>query len=479
MNHPALHRLSTGQPLFTSFPVLAEPIRVFGAENELGITSFSRNGSPSIGIELEKDTHGMPCWCQNGGRMYIDLGHPEICSPETTNPLDLTVWLHSMMELAHSELGFSSHLFANNVDWGNGENFRPQSFGSHESYLTSVPLRDWQYLAPYLVARTILSGAGYVRNDGYFEISQRASFIDCLSSGGTQIQDGRGIICTRNYPPEENSRPYRLHLIVAEANLNQVALFLKFGLVGLFLDLLEMGVLPRLEFDGRLLIGDLQTISMSSLDWIYHPIKKKEDRWVLRSLEHKQTALELLWSVTELAAKYLFGRDEVTDVLTLLLAETLEMLNDIEFNLPRLLRRSDAFAKLFLLREFVSDAGSAADPRTLASIDMQYHQLGPEGLQQCLHLQGSADRVFTDVMKITAMSNPPVATRASFRGWLVREFGSEEIPGKFFVERYRKVWDECALTNSDRHQHSFKMTDPLNPYHIHRKSVERWMRNRK
>src|SRR5262249_18472774 len=121
------------------------------------------------------------------------------------------------------------------------------SYGCHENYLVS---RDTPYLClvealiPFLLRRPIFPGTGQIhrRSRGVeYPLSQRAEHISEELSGSTV--SGRPIINTRDEPHADAERFRRLHVIVGDSNMSEVATYLKVGTTALVLDMIEDGFL--------------------------------------------------------------------------------------------------------------------------------------------------------------------------------------------------------------------------------------------
>ncbi len=97
------------------------------------------------------------------------------------------------------------------------------------------------------MTRQVYTGAGKVgceeegtRRRG-FEISQRADFFE--EEVGLETTLKRPIINTRDEPHSDPGRYRRLHVITGDANLAEVAAFLKVGVTAVVLCLIEDEVL--------------------------------------------------------------------------------------------------------------------------------------------------------------------------------------------------------------------------------------------
>ncbi len=134
---------------------------------------------------------------------------------------------------ATQSLGRSVRLYKNNTD-GKGA-----SYGTHENYLLqrSTPFdRVVTQFTAFLVTRQVITGAGRVgigqaSQQPGFQISQRADFFE--AEVGLETTLNRPIINTRDEPHADASRHRRLHVITGDANLSEIATYLKVGQRGL------------------------------------------------------------------------------------------------------------------------------------------------------------------------------------------------------------------------------------------------------
>ncbi len=183
----------------------------------------------------------------NGARLYVDHAHPEYSAPECTNPLSVVIWDKAgeriMAEAAAKAATVpGSHpiqLYKNNTD------NKGASYGTHENYLMrrSTPFADIvKNLTPFFVTRQVICGAGRVgigadgRGTG-FQISQRADFFEVEVGLETTLK--RPIINTRDEPHADPEKYRRLHVIIGDANMSEVASYLKMGTTALVLAMIE------------------------------------------------------------------------------------------------------------------------------------------------------------------------------------------------------------------------------------------------
>src|SRR5215475_3749452 len=115
----------------------------------------------------------------------------------------------------------------------------------HENYLMSriTPFAEIvRYLTPFFVTRQVICGAGRVgrgadgREEG-FQISQRADFFEVEVGLETTLK--RPIINTRDEPHADPEKYRRLHVIIGDANMSELATYLKLGTTALVLSMIE------------------------------------------------------------------------------------------------------------------------------------------------------------------------------------------------------------------------------------------------
>ncbi|MGB9620482.1 MAG: proteasome accessory factor PafA2 family protein, partial [Armatimonadota bacterium] len=195
----------------------------------------------------------------NGGCVYIDLDHLEICLPEVLSARDWVGWFHAMLRIARRAMGKANsrrndgrriQVLVNNSD-GFGH-----SYGSHLDFL--ITRRAWAnvfhrklhymlWLASYQVSSVIFTGQGKVgsENDSPavdFQLSQRADFFETLTE--VQTTHSRPIVNSRDEAlcgsgGGCSDSMARLHCIFYDSNLCHTANLLKIGVMQIILAMLE------------------------------------------------------------------------------------------------------------------------------------------------------------------------------------------------------------------------------------------------
>jgi Pup amidohydrolase len=203
----------------------------------------------------EVETHLVNTVLTNGARYYVDHAHPEISTPECVDAREVLLFdraseriLVESMEAATRNLPQGEIVVYKNNSDGKGN-----SYGCHENYLMdrATPFgRIVAHITPFFVSRQVFCGAGKVGcefpgvgvADVPFQLSQRADFFE--EEVGLETTLKRPIVNTRDEPHADSSKYRRLHVIVGDANLAEVATYLKVGTTAIVLSMIEDDALP-------------------------------------------------------------------------------------------------------------------------------------------------------------------------------------------------------------------------------------------
>lgn len=385
----------------------------------------------------------------NGARFYVDHAHPEYSAPEVDSPLDAVIWDKAGEVIMHRAGQESSgtddnaqlKLYKNNVD-GKGA-----SYGAHENYLVR---RDVDFdgltvsLASHLLSRQVFCGAGRVgigqsgERPG-FQISQRADYIEVLTGLETTLR--RGIINTRDEPHAPDEMWRRLHVIIGDANMSELATYLKIGTTCLVLDAIESGV----DFSDLLPVDPVEAVHVISHDPSLQATVPLPDG---RHLTGVGLQREILARVADVIGDGSGRPDWALEVL----GEWREILDALEENPMACADRLDWPAKLRLLEGFRTRDNLEWDHARLALIDFQYHDIDPgRGLYNRLVTKGAMHRLATDAQVEAAVTTPPERTRAWARGRFLAELG----------DRVRTAgWDHVVVVDSRGEPRHVDLTDP-------------------
>ena len=211
---------------------------------------FARDGSQPPEVE----THLVNAVLTNGARYYVDHAHPEYSTPECSDPMQAVLFdkageriLARSMDAARQLLPAGQEI----VVYKNNSDGKGNSYGCHENFLVdrAVPFATLvRNLIPWFVTRQVFTGAGKVGSENGaesvdFQISQRADFFE--EEVGLETTLKRPIVNTRDEPHADPQKYRRLHVIVGDANLCEVATFLKVGATAIVLAMIEDGFIDK------------------------------------------------------------------------------------------------------------------------------------------------------------------------------------------------------------------------------------------
>jgi proteasome accessory factor A len=237
----------------------------------------------------------------------------------------------------------------------------------------------------------------------------------------------RPIINTRDEPHADSGKYRRLHVIIGDANMSEISGALKIGTTSLVLDLLERRLCPlNIELADPIIA--LKTVSRD-------PSLKTA---LLLAGGHTMAPIDIQRQYLVAAQKHLGGRDVETDWV---LITWEQVLADLERD-PMLCRdRLDWVAKKWMLDAFVESEKVAWDDPWLQSLDLEYHNVcREEGLYAELMRQSKLQRFVTDDDIRHAIRQPPLDTRAYFRGRCIEKFAKQMTSVQ---------WDEIAFGEND------------------------------
>ena len=398
----------------------------------------------------------------NGGRFYVDHAHPEFSTPEVADPLDVVIWDKAGERIAYEATkilaslpdSYPVVLYKNNVD-GKGA-----SYGAHENYLVKRSL-DFTLLAqrlmPFFVTRTVYTGAGRVgigttSQDTGFQISQRADYIETDISLETTLN--RGLINTRDEPHADEEMWRRLHVIVGDANMAEVATYLKVGLTMLVIIAIEAGV----DFSDLVLEDPVEAVKMVSRDLTLQvPLPLLSGG--------QMTALDIQEQYRSRVYAFLHGKrnphvpatphhhscfsKELTDDLFTWWDKVLKDLRTDPLSTSNYL---DWTAKLALLTKLQRRYQCGWDDARLTALDFAYSDLRPSGIYNKLVAAGRMQRLIDEPVVRTAVTHAPTTTRAWLRGTLVEKFGPAIVAAS---------WDSISVAGPNDGVYTLRIDDPL------------------
>jgi proteasome accessory factor A len=402
----------------------------------------------------------------NGGRLYLDMGHVEYCTPECLSLTDVVTYDHVgevLLQEALKELHLDGEVsfLKNNID-----HYTSATFGCHENYLLNrdAPLtrRNVDTLLTFLALRILMVGAGrvgitlaprrYGRSDSGdfvpYQVSQRADFIQ--TDIYEWVQFNRALINARDEPLADYRRFRRLHLLLGDSNLLPFNNALKVGATALMLDLLEADALPTLALE--------------------QPVD------VMRKLSHQPNGP---WQITLADGRSCSALDVLEEFLQAASSGKIELdadgkwtveawrltLDKLRHDPPALIGKVDWITKQFLLQSFVDAEKITWRDSWLESLDLEYHNLNP-AKSLLAGLPGTAlkDQGLPHLPKRDFFTQPPPDTRANLRSEAMRTILNKKLSyvidwDLIYIGEGKQIHLDDPFVHDIKTLHSFRPID--------------------
>lgn len=363
----------------------------------------------------------------NGARFYVDHAHPEMSTPECADPRTAVVFDRAGERILEQAMQAAVHMLPPGeeiVVYKNNSDRKGNSYGCHENYLMDrqVPFgRIVTHAITHFVTRQIYTGAGKVGSEASnvssrrvpFQVTQRADFFE--EEVGLETTLKRPIVNTRDEPHADPMKYRRLHVIVGDANMSEVATLLKLGTTSIILSMIEDGWLRR-EFVFATPVRALRQVSYDLS--LTQPLELVDGSTM--------TALEIQWELLDAARKYgqEVGLESVGQTAGIeVLARWEQALTGLESDPASMATTIDWVAKHRLIDGYRQRHDLQWDDPRLAAMDLQYHDLRPD---RSLARRVGLERITTDDEVDKATTSPPEDTRAYFRGRCLQKW-SEHI----------------------------------------------------
>ena len=409
---------------------------------------FSFDGS----YPPEVDTHLVNAVLTNGARYYVDHAHPEISTPECIDAFEVVKFDRAAEEIVMRSMEAAGKLLngAEMVLYKNNSDGKGNSYGCHENYLVAreVPFgRLASQITPHFVTRQVFCGAGKVGSELAgtsnaevpFQLSQRADFFE--EEVGLETTLKRPIVNTRDEPHCDPQQYRRLHVIVGDANMSEVATFMKVGTTAIILAMIEDDVLgPDLCLSNP----------VSAIRHISHDPSLR--RTVALRSGRRITAMELQWELLERAQKYeqSHGLSPVGEACGAeILRRWEQALTGLESDRDSVAGIIDWVAKERLVRGYQERHGLSGGDVRLKALDLQYHDLRPE---KSLARRVGLETIVTQADAEAAMTNPPLTTRAYFRGRCLQRWPEQIVAAN---------WDSMVFDIGREPLRRVPMMEPL------------------
>ena len=389
----------------------------------------------------------------NGARYYVDHAHPEYSTPECISVRGLVVHDKAgerILERSLDEVVAAMPSAPRLSIYKNNSDGKGNSYGTHENYLVdrATPFGDIvRDLTPFFVTRIVFTGAGKVgaeaqwddRGQGIYQLTQRADFFE--TEVGLETTLKRPIINTRDEPHADPEKYRRLHVIVGDANLCEISTFLKTRHHRPDPQD-DRGSLPARPHRAEPGPGPPRRLPRRHV----HPRDRAGGRPPGRTRCSCSGSTSSTRRSTSNARTTPPENREIVDRWESVLAA-------LETDPSTLHRQLDWVAKQRLLEAYRDRDGLAWGDPKLRAIDLQYHDVRRDkGLYYRLEATGKVERLTTDEEIETAVMEPPIDTRAYFRGRCI---------GKYPDAIAAASWDSLIVDTGQDALQRIPMREPL------------------
>ena len=422
-----------------------------------------RPGADARGFALddamapEVETHLVNTVLRNGARYYVDHAHPEYSSPECRTIREAVVHDRAGEEILRASMAAARAALPDGAEivvYKNNSDGKGNSYGCHENYLLARELPFGTLAAqvtPHLVTRQVFCGAGKVGREssdeagedpagrGTYQISQRADFFE--EEIGLETTLKRPIVNTRDEPHADPSRYRRLHVIVGDANMSEVATYLKLGTTALVLAMIEDGDYPA----DLVLAHPVSAIRVVSQDPALRAGVLLSDGRTIGALGVQRR----LWEAARLhvarRGPAALGESDTT--------ETLErwgaVLDGLESDPERVAHAVDWVAKRRIIEGYAERHGLGPRDARRRAIDLQYHDLRPA---TSLAARAGLEPIAKPADVEAAITEPPSTTRAYFRGRCLAKWPRDVVAAN---------WDSIVFDVGTEPLRRVPMMEPL------------------
>jgi proteasome accessory factor A len=426
-------------------------------------------GNDARGFQLgdvfppEVEMHLVNAVLTNGARYYVDHAHPEISTPECRTALEVVRYDRAAEEIIRASMQAANDFLGNGAELlvhKNNSDGKGNSYGCHENYLVAreTPFgRLVQQITPHFVTRQIFCGAGKVgcelpgvsASEVPFQISQRADFFE--EEVGLETTLKRPIVNTRDEPHCDPQKYRRLHVIVGDANMSEVATLLKVGTTAIVLSLIEDD-----ELGSDLVLAQpvpaIRSVSRDVALTTAIPLKSGR----------QMTALEVQWLLLERAQKYqrsrgldCVGEEVGADVMVRWEA----VLTGLERDRASVAHWVDWVAKQRMVEGYQERHGLRHGDNRLRALDLQYHDMRPS---KSLAGRMGFEQLVPESEVTSAVTDPPTSTRAYFRGRCLQKWPNDVVAAN---------WDSMVFDVGREPLRRVPMMEPLRGTAAHVASV--------
>ena len=399
------------------------------------------------------ESHLVNAVLTNGARFYVDHAHPELSTPECANALEVTRYDKSGEFILQKAMTYVNETLSDDeeiVVYKDNSDGKGNSYGCHENYLMdrNTPFGEIvSHATAHFVTRQLYTGSGKVGCEipGVdpesipYQITQRADFFE--EEVGLETTLKRPIINTRDEPHADATKYRRLHVICGDANMSETATFLKVGSTAILLAMVEDNYFSkRWIFDNP--IASMRQVSHDLS--LRLPLKLRDGSTV--------TALEIQWDIFNKAKEYIEnGGDEFTGGPVAHSVVTLweRVLTGLETDPYTLHREIDWVAKRLLLEKYAERKGISFSDYRIRSLAVQYHDIRKgKSITDKLGLK----KIVTTEEARSGVANPPVSTRAYFRGACLQKWPESIVSAN---------WDSIVFKLDDSQLRRIPILEPM------------------
>jgi proteasome accessory factor A len=385
----------------------------------------------------------------NGARFYIDVGsHPEYATPEDisfigTAANEIAGERHMQKLLSKEYCKDDDELMAiphgglhkrliddNGMTWGNHENYGvPGNMRSGLESHSKVDLYSSKLalLGIHMATRNIFFGAGFLRKDGHYFLSQKSLSIFSDFADGT-TGSRKPLVNLRDEPLASVDRWYRQHVTSGDANMSPWAMRMKLGTTSLVLRLIEHGIqLADIRFKAPLHSITRQVAGDVGFEQRYE-LKNGGALTAAKTQQRLMKAAGMLATRVSLPEEELWTLDQWDKACA-----------DIQQDPLLLCDRSDWVIKKILLERARDRQGYAWNSAYMRGIDRQWDRLDSHGAGIAFRETSLSKWMPDESLIAERVHNPPLSTRAKIRGDFIATFsGQQKISADWSSLRYDK-----------------------------------------
>jgi proteasome accessory factor PafA2 len=407
---------------------------------------------PEFAMPPEIETHLVNAVLTNGARYYVDHAHPEISTPECRNALSVVLFDRAAELIAVDSMVAADKLLPEGqsvILYKDNSDRKGNSYGCHENYLLDrhLPFGEIVHAATiHFVTRQIFTGSGKVGSElpggdwVDYQLTQRADHFE--EEVGLETTLKRPIVNTRDEPHADSQLYRRLHVIVGDANMSQVATFLKVGTSSILFAMAE-----DREFTWeRSLAHPVLAMHQVSHDLTLElPLEFSDGS--------RASALQVQFELLESARKWAKARGLESvggeEVGNMILDRWEQVLTGLEADPASVASSVDWVAKLRLIDGFRERHDCAWRDSRLRALDLQYHDMRPG---KSLAARAGLETLVSDSDAEIAKTEPPTDTRAYFRGKCLQRFPESVVAAN---------WDSMVFDVGDDPLRRVPMLEPI------------------